>query len=179
MINKLFHRRNQPGQAGQCSHCGAELKDHCRDLAFNEPAYWQFSDDPENQLDSDFCVMNLEDGRHYFVRGLLQIPIQGTDEVFGWGVWVSLSEKNFHRYQKVYGTRRELKEEPYFGWLSNELPGYADCLGLKTNVCLQGGHMRPHIVLDHEDPHPLCQDQHVGYTLDRVEALIKASREQS
>jgi hypothetical protein len=37
-----------------------------------------------------------------FVRACLEIPIHGVSEPFLWGVWVSLSQKNFDRYVTTY-----------------------------------------------------------------------------
>ena len=141
-------------------------------MAFAAPGYWQddFAGRPGYMLDSDFCVINNE---AYFARTVLRIPIINSKESFEWGVWVSLSEQSFKRYQKVYGTKAELDEKPYFGWLSNQLQGYPDCLEIKTQVHLQGGSMRPLLELDHANPHPLCQEQHDGISLEKAHQRIK------
>ena len=49
-------------------------------------------------LTSDTCVI---DDEHLFVRGCLEIPVHGSDDPFVWGVWVSLSEPNFFRFQEL------------------------------------------------------------------------------
>ncbi len=121
-------------------------------------------------LDTDFCTINNE---VFFIRTVLRIPIIDSKQPFEWGIWVSLSEKNLKRYKKVYGTDKELEEEPYFGWFSNDIKLYPECLGIKTRVHLQGGGLRPLLELDHENPHPLCQEQHNGITLKRAHAIIK------
>ena len=123
-------------------------------------------------LDTDFCII---DNEAYFVRTVLRIPIIDSKEHLEWGVWVSLSEKNFKRYRRVYGKDEELKEKPYFGWLSNQLGDYQDCLEIKTSVHLQGGGMRPLLELDHANAHPLCQEQHNGIALKRAHQIIKES----
>ena len=47
------------------------------------------------ELSSDVCVV---DGKYFFVRGCIEIPVHGADEPFVWGVWVSLSEASFSQY---------------------------------------------------------------------------------
>lgn len=65
-------------------------------LSAEAPLYYYYV--PENERDqrcrltTETCVVD-EDS--YFVRGCLEIPIQGSDEKFEWGVWVSLSAENF------------------------------------------------------------------------------------
>ena len=48
------------------------------------------------ELSSDVCVV---DGKYFFVRGCIEIPVHGADEPFVWGVWVSLSEASFSQYR--------------------------------------------------------------------------------
>jgi hypothetical protein len=158
----------------KCSVCGKIHDGLPLDLVFNAPFYWNdelLKSDPEkNFLSSDMCVVNADD---FFIRAIVEIPIIGTDKTFNWGIWVSLSKENFKRYSEVYGTEKELSEPHYFGWFSSQLKGYPDCLKIKTTVYLQGNKLRPKIVLDHSDPHLLCQEQHGGITMHRVEELIK------
>jgi hypothetical protein len=41
-------------------------------------------------IDSDICVV---DHQHYFVRGVIKIPVIGfSEDSFRWGGWVSLSK---------------------------------------------------------------------------------------
>ena len=154
-----------------CVCCGKEIKDHLPALTFNTPDYWidDFSDKPNHFLDTDFCNVN---NVAFFTRTVLKIPIIDTEEFLEWGIWVSLSKKSFNSYRKVYGTKMELAEEPYFGWISNQIKGYPDCLKIKTLVHLQGGGLRPLLELDHKNMHPLCQEQHTGITMERAHELV-------
>ena len=158
-----------------CSYCGKRHAGLPMDFAFNAPYYWTdelAEKDPENNfLNPDVCVIG---GRDFFVRGVIEIPVVDKDETFNWGVWVSLSKENFKRYLLVYGTPDELKEKPYFGWLSNEIPIYPKTLNIKTHVHLQGNTLRPKIELDHSNDHPLCQEQHTGISMARVHEIIDA-----
>ena len=68
------------------------------DWAFDSPIYWEQIAESERPkrgfLNSDFCTI---DERDFFVRGVLAIPIIGTEESFMWGVWVTLSKPHFDR----------------------------------------------------------------------------------
>jgi len=115
-------------------------------------------------LSSDQCVI---DGENFFIRGCLELPILDTGDVFVWGVWVSLSQKNFERADEVWYRPERINEPPYFGWFSTKIPVYPDTLNLKTWVHTLGLGQRPLIELEETD-HPLSIEQRKGITLDRV-----------
>ncbi|CAO0829909.1 hypothetical protein SMICM17S_07400 [Streptomyces microflavus] len=78
-------------------------------------------------------------GQHFFIRGLIEIPVIGGEDVFSWGVWVSLSKENFAGALDVWNTEGREAEKPSFGWLSTELALYSESTtDLKTNA-----HARP------------------------------------
>ena len=100
-----------------CLKCGDE-HEGLPDMAFAGPIYFDHMPAAERErrtvLTSDTCVI---DGEDFFVRGCLAIPIRCTQASFVWGVWVSLSEKNFRRYVDFFDTKPPDDEGPYFGWL--------------------------------------------------------------
>jgi hypothetical protein len=119
--------------------------------------------------DSDLCIV---DDRHFFIRGMLELPILGTTKSFTWLVWVSLSEENLNRAADLWETPGREREPPYFGWLNTRLPGYPDTLEIKVHVhTLQVGR-RPSIEVERND-HPLSQDQSRGITMARANLLAK------
>ena len=153
-----------------CSTCG-EVHHGLPDVSFDAPIYYYQipKDDRERlaTLSSDLCVI---ENRDFFVRGVLEIPIRGTAEAFGWGVWASLSQKHFERYVEIFEADPPPSGEgPWFGWLSNRLPNYPDTLNLKTRVHLLSGRRRPFIELEPTD-HPLAVHQRAGI---EMEALLK------
>src|SRR3989442_11018876 len=81
-----------------CQVCGKKHAGLPLDRVFDSPTYWQQIPEAERsrrgRINSDFCEIDDED---FFIRGLIEIPIIGSDEVFMWGVWVSLSQTNFDR----------------------------------------------------------------------------------
>ncbi|MCF2530625.1 DUF2199 domain-containing protein [Yinghuangia sp. KLBMP8922] len=122
----------------------------------------------KSELGTDLCVIK---GRHFFIRGLVEIPVLGTDESFSWGVWASLSRTNFVRAQELWDDPDRTEEPPYFGWLCTALPGYRPgTLHLKTNVHTRAVGQRPFIELEPTD-HPLAVEQREGITMDRVREI--------
>ncbi|WP_439813898.1 DUF2199 domain-containing protein [Zavarzinia sp. CC-PAN008] len=116
---------------------------------------------------SDFYEVD----EHFFVRGVVEVPIIGLDETFCWGVWTSLAEANYHRFRALWHLEEPPSDEPSaFGWLDNWLPGYPPPLEIKCRVTLRPGNQRPSILLEPTD-YPLAVEQHRGIDLDRVKAI--------
>jgi hypothetical protein len=118
-------------------------------------------------LDSDLCVI---DEKHYFIRGCLDLPIVGTQGVFRWLVWASLSEMSFERALDSWEAPGREFEAPYFGWLSTSLPQYPETLNLRTNVHMRPVGQRPMIELEPTD-HALAVEQREGIALARAQSL--------
>ncbi|CAG6397899.1 DUF2199 domain-containing protein [Streptomyces cocklensis] len=137
------------------------------------PDVWEprFENDPDSMLSSDQCVIR---GQHFFIRGLIEIPVIGSEDVFSWGVWVSLSKDNFARALEVWNTEGRETEKPYFGWLSTELALYSESTtDLKTNAHTRPVGSRPFIELEPTD-HPLAVEQRNGITHARVREIATA-----
>lgn len=122
-------------------------------------------------MTSDVCVV---DDQHYFVRGVIEIPIIGFEEDrFRWGAWVSLSKKSYDEVIELWKVD-PAGHGPYFGWLDSALPLYSPTtLGLKTNVHLQANNLRPWIEVEPTD-HPLALEQRNGITIERVQEIAAA-----
>ncbi|MFI2027773.1 DUF2199 domain-containing protein [Streptomyces buecherae] len=137
------------------------------------PDVWDptFADADGCLLTKDQCVIH---GQHYFVKGLIEIPITGRDEVFSWGVWVSLSRESFSRVSELWDRPGREAEKPYFGWLTTDLPVYATTtLNLKTHVHTRAVGERPFVELEPTD-HPLAVEQRAGVSLERVREIASA-----
>jgi len=156
---------NRRWQCHTCKewHTGLPL-----DYAWDSPYYyWVLPEEDQKRsfLNNDLCVIEERD---YFIRGVIEIPIIGTTECFRWGVWSSLSVKNFQFVVDHWDDRDLDRIEPMFGWLSTKMDPYPDTLNLKVNVCLRSNRLRPKVVLEPTE-HPLAVDQRRGITLARVE----------
>lgn len=145
-----------------CSVCG-EIHDELPDLVADAPLVYLGIPDEERDrrtaLTTDTCVV---DDEHYFIRGIIEIPVDDYPERFGFNVWVSQSRANFEAY-----VSNPLADDraPTFGWLSTELSCYPVTTHLlKTMVHFRGGALRPTIELEPTD-HPLALDQRQGISL--------------
>ena len=155
----------------RCSRCG-EWHD---ELAFAyhvpAPALWSLEqpDDEHSWLEEELCVVK---GEHFFIRGLVRIPVLDADQDFEWGVWTSLSRDNFARTLEIWEREGREAEPPMFGWLSVALPYEPPTLSLKTMVHTQPLGLRPLVVLEPAD-HPLAVERREGITRARVQALAE------
>jgi hypothetical protein len=71
------------------------------------------------------------------------------------------------------GTPGRESEEPYFGWLSSDIPSYEPTtLELKTHVHTQPVGQRPVVELEPTD-HPLAVEQRTGITVARVQRIAE------
>ncbi|MFG2918922.1 DUF2199 domain-containing protein [Kitasatospora sp. NPDC048298] len=156
-----------------CTCCGGQHAELPLNYSTMAPDAWDpaLETDPHSMLSSDQCVIG---GEHFFVKGLIEIPVIGSGDVFSWGVWVSLSGTNFARALDLWETDGREAEEPYFGWLCTGLPVYgADTVNLKTRVHTRPVGQRPFIELEPTD-HPLAVEQRTGITRERVREIAAA-----
>lgn len=155
-----------------CSCCGQRHPDLPMAYHAEAPIYWSgrlpFS--RRNRLNSDQCVIK---GEAFFIRGLIEIPVVDADDVFAWGVWVSLSRENFAQADELWTTPGREQEPPYFGWVSTELSLYSpSTVSLKSHVHTRPVGRRPLIELEASD-HPLAVEQRTGITLERVRQIAE------
>jgi hypothetical protein len=156
----------------RCAGCGEWHDELLLDFAFDEPLYVAdlARDDRARFVKGtgDFRELLRDGETHFFIRGLIEIPILETDSVFSYGVWTSLSAASYAAATAAY--REQTEAGPFFGWLSNALPEYPSTVNLKTMV-----HVRPRIraaiELEPTD-HPLAVEQREGITLGRVEQIV-------
>jgi hypothetical protein len=155
-----------------CPSCG-ETHWGLFDIAYGKPDAWPGPEERSPNyaaltsthfLSEDFCI--LED-QHYFVRCVLKLRILGSDEDFGFGVWSTLSKKNFAIYSETFDVGNQEGLGPWFGWFSNRLLGYSNTFNLKCQVHPRGGRQRPSIELD-STSHQLAVEQRNGITFDRL-----------
>jgi hypothetical protein len=156
-----------------CKDCDKE-HEGLPDLGMDHPdPYLEVPEDEREERTTyslDRCTVTDEDGEtHYFIRGVIFIPIKGQENPFGIGVWVSQSEKNFDRYLE---DDEDMVDEPTFGWLVNRVGFYEkDTFLLKTRVHFSGGRRRPTIELEPTD-HPFAVDQREGITLEKAWKIV-------
>ncbi|MFC5527961.1 DUF2199 domain-containing protein [Cohnella yongneupensis] len=151
----------------RCSHCNEEIGEISFCFGSRAPYHYLILNDEDQEkceIDNDICVI---ESRDYFIRGHLEIPIIGSEDVFIWSVWSSLSKNNFDRTMELWGSEDRNQEPSYFGWSSTQLPLYPDTLNLKCEVYTREVGLCPIIVLEESD-HPLSKEQKNGITKERV-----------
>lgn len=137
------------------------------------PAYWLSLPVAEREATGVLGEENCEvDDQHFFIRGIIHIPVLDSDDHFEWGVWVSLSRKSYERTLELWRQPGRESEPPYFGWLQTRLPYSSSTVNLKTLVHTQPVGERPLIELEPTD-HPLAVEQREGITLARVRAIAE------
>jgi hypothetical protein len=158
----------------KCSTCD-EWHEGVPHLSAEAPPYYYAVPEAERrtrcELSSDICVVDRE---FFFVRGVIEIPVDGLDEAFGWGVWVSLSEASFREYLVHYEDDRRSALGPYFGWLSAAITGYPDTENLKTMVHPRKPDLRPLIELEPTE-HPLAVEQRQGIDRGRLAEIYETA----
>jgi hypothetical protein len=157
-----------------CATCGSEHD--LDDISFGTaaPLQWNlFSEEERSRslLGGDQCEINSSEGRSFYIRACLEIPIQGTDRSFTWGVWCSLSEQSYDDVSEHWNDPARSGIGPHFGWLCTKIPGYPDTAFLKTRVHQRDVGVRPSVELEATD-HPLPIDQRNGIEEHRLKELL-------
>jgi hypothetical protein len=122
------------------------------------------------KLSADFCMIDRE---AFYVRYVLVVPIIGHADTLEWGVWSSLSEANFRKYNETFHDLDQSKLGPMFSWFGSALPDYPKTLSLTCNVIPQDNQRRPHTKFDPSQDHPLIADIATGITLERAIAFVE------
>jgi hypothetical protein len=160
----------------KCSTCG-KTHEGSPSFSFEAPyCYLTLTDEDKSKLaklNEDFCTIENKD---YFIRTVLEIPILGQTEPFTWGVWSSLSEKNFHEYVNLF--KKNDITGSYFSWLSNQLPFYPDTLAIETTAHLQPNGLRPKLTV-HSSNHPLSQDFQNGISWEKAVKIAEITMHRS
>lgn len=153
----------------RCTTCG-KVHDSLPDLGADRPdPWWDMAEEERGaraELTSETCVI---DGEHYFIRGVIEIPVHGQEEAFGLGVWVSQKRENFEKYVE---NLHSAEIGPFFGWLCTGLACYdEDTRHLKTMAHFRGGGLRPAIEVERTG-HPLAVDQREGISVERAWEMV-------
>ena len=162
----------RPANGFQCTDCGQWHEEMPMDMFYALPSY--VASIPENERDArvvrrgDFIIV---DNEHHFLRVLLELPIKNSGETFSYGVWGSLSKKNFDRALAIYDDPKASEDEPeYFSWLNNSIEQWPQTINLKTMIKLKSD-ARASMILEPTD-HPLAAAQREGIELDRVREIV-------
>jgi hypothetical protein len=156
----------------ECAMCGS-VHEGIPNFGWDYPAQYLAIPDVDRRervlLSDDACII---DNEWFFIRGCLEIPVQGYREPLNFGVWLSLSRDNFRRYSSSFDDVNRKIGASYFGWLCTAIPGYPDTQLLKTMVHIRPWPTRPFVQLEPTD-HPLALEQRDGVSPWRVQQIVE------
>jgi len=149
-----------------CSTCGKEHRGLPLDWSVDKPYY--FENMPEDEVRIARLGTDLANvgEKHFFIRGVIEIPIIGFADALNYGVWTSLSQKNYAWVYDHWDDRNLHQHPPMFSWLDTQIANYPPTVSLKTNLHLRNK-LRPAVELEPTD-HPLAVEQRNGITIERV-----------
>ena len=157
-----------------CAVCGETHSGETRDIRMNLPeAIHELGEDERDlrvRLTEDTAVL---DGERWFVRGLLELPIEDEDGYFGYGVWVEVSEPDFAALGELWHDEDGWRQDPFPGTLANELVPHEGTLGLPLRLRLRDVRLLPLVELDDAE-HELVAEQREGLSRHRVHELAAA-----
>jgi len=160
--------------AWTCKCCGKQYNTLPFAYALDEPDHWYAVPEAERQyrgvLGTDTCVI---DGREFYVRGRIVIPVIGSKDPFIWGAWASVSKDDFARFERLWDIEIREHELPIPGSLGSDIPIYPKSFDLKCSILLKNARKRPSFELESTD-HPLAVEQRNGITLERVKEIAAA-----
>src|SRR3954466_4837378 len=85
-----------------CSTCG-EMHEGVPTFGADAPYFYVELPEEEKAtrglLGTDDCII---DGNQYFIRGCIEVAIQGEPKPFAWGAWVNVSESDFNQFENAF-----------------------------------------------------------------------------
>lgn len=149
------------------------------DLAARSPDPWPHGEVYEHNgalrldgdfLSEDFCVLG---GKHFMIRCVLTIPVQGVNEDFGFGCWSTLSRENFEKYIDGFDSGHDPEGQFWSGWLVNQLETFVTGTDpIAMWVQPRADRQRP-LLWVQDDAHPLAVAQEEGISADRVLEIFR------
>jgi hypothetical protein len=174
-----FALGNEPDRTFEfrCECCG-EIHRGSPSFAYKRPFAYFLVPEGEREtrieIGSDTCAI---DGEAFYIRTILEIPIDGADEPFTWGLWVSQSEDSFERYRATYDD--DQSGDGSFGWLTVTMPLYdrvgprRDLEQIPCDVNWAPPGERP-VLVPHESDHSIYHDFTSGISWERAIELARA-----
>ena len=155
----------------KCGCCGKEVGDFFYDKGYQMPdEIWDLSSDDREartKIDDDLCRLD----NRYFLRGVANLAVKGTNKEFGWGIWVEVPQEKFFEYIENYNSDNSAVAS-FSGTVANNLPFHPKTMGIAAEVQLGNETQRPTFKIV-EPSHLLTQEQINGITLERVHEFNK------
>ncbi|MEW7292863.1 DUF2199 domain-containing protein [Aquimarina sp. 2304DJ70-9] len=170
-LSKIFNRKGK--EVFKCECCGTEYDDMPLCFGSEFPDYY-YSIPPDErksriEIEKSLCVVDEE---HFFHRGRLTIPILDYPEDLYFDIWASISRENFEKRMDDWNNPQRIENEPYFGWLQNQIPTYKNTLNIKSRAIEQNVDSIVEIEIGEEN-HQLTFDQENGITLEKAKKIVQ------
>ena len=157
-----------------CDVCGETHAGETRDIRMGLPQPIFLLDEDERDsrayVEEDFAVLRGDKGDRYFVRALLELPIDGEDGYFGYGSWIEVSEADAVSLGELWNDESGQGASPFPGTLANELSPYAFTEGLPVRIRLRDVQLLPVVELE-DGEHELVRAQRRGISPHRAHQL--------
>jgi hypothetical protein len=152
-----------------CSVCGEFHAERLLDIRLGLPDDIHALDADERArrawLADDFAVL---DDRRFFVRGLLELPIEELQHRFGYGAWLEVAMPDFQELMRRWHSDEQFA--PVECALANELEPYRGTVGLEATLRATSADKLPTIEL-HDAGHELVRAQREGISAARADQL--------
>ena len=157
-----------------CAVCGETHAGETRDIRMSLPEPVFVLDDDERErralVGDDSAVLQDPAGDRFFVRSLLELPIEGEEGYFGYGAWIEVTRDDFEALGELWHDEEGWRSLPFAGALANELTPYEGTEGLPVAILLREVSLLPLVELD-EGEHELVRAQRDGITPHRAHEL--------
>ncbi len=170
---KLFSYKNKKNVTNfKCSCCGKIYDEVPLTFGSEFPMYYYTI--PQNEISKrieyqkSLCVID----NHFFHRVRLTIPINDYEENLNFDIWTTISEDNFIKRNQDWTNPNRINNEPYFGWLQNEIPTYENTLNLEIITKENEPDIIPNAFIINEN-HPLYDDQKNGISFKKAEEIVQ------
>ncbi len=159
-----------------CEVCGETHAGETRDIRLGLPDPIFRIDEAERDerawVGDDSAVLRDREAERFFVRALLELPIDGEEGYFGYGSWIEVSPADFAALGELWHDENGWRSEPFPGTLANELLPYAFTEGLPVQIRLRDVKLLPLVELDEAD-HELVRAQQNGISAHRAHQLAE------
>jgi hypothetical protein len=116
------------------------------------------------QENDDLCVI---EGKRFFIRALLSLPVEAREIPYCIGLWVEVNQATFDRVYDVWDSTEQLQEPSFAARIANEIPTADGSYGLDAELRLTGPGTRPDVLLK-PSQHQLYIEQTRGIDEHRV-----------
>jgi hypothetical protein len=159
-----------------CEVCGKAHAGETRDIRMGLPQPIFLLDEEERErrarVGDDSAVLQGTHGDRFFVRALLELPIEGEEGYFGYGCWIEASPADFAALGELWDDEEGWRSEPFAGTLANELSPYAFTEGLPVRIRLRDVQLLPLVELE-DGEHELVRAQRYGISSHRAHQLAE------